>query len=145
MQNKIYFDTNILIDYLNKSRECNEESTDIIEKCIIENNIIVTNNLNLNTIFFILADRANQYDKAKEFLNFIENSKFWQIYDLVAKDRHFALSYMDENHGADFEDLLQYSAAKSSDCILIVTNDKDFPKLDISLKRTNPNIEDYTP
>lgn len=48
---------------------------------------------------------------------------------------------MDENDGADFEDLQQYIAAKNSGCDLIITNDKDFLNFDIKVKRTNPNIK----
>lgn len=59
---------------------------------------------------------------------------------MTAEDRYFALDYMDRNYGSDFEDLLQYSAAKNSNCSIIVTNDKDFPKIDIALKRTSPNL-----
>ena len=52
---------------------------------------------------------------------------------------------MDKNQNADFEDLQQYISAKNSNCDIIITNDKNFPKLDIPLIRTNPNLENYTP
>jgi len=40
---------------------------------------------------------------------------------------------------------LQYFCAKSCNCDVIITNDKNFPRLDIPLVRTNLDIENYTP
>jgi len=57
----------------------------------------------------------------------------------------FCYDFMDKNKGTDFEDLQQYISAKNSNCKSIITNDKNFPKLDIELIRTNLDIENYIP
>ncbi|ASM40114.1 type II toxin-antitoxin system VapC family toxin [Campylobacter sp. RM12327] len=56
-----------------------------------------------------------------------------------------AIKYCRDNPSNDLEDVLQYFIAKENGCDVIYTNDKKFPKLDIPLKRTDPNIPDYIP
>ncbi|MBE2985454.1 type II toxin-antitoxin system VapC family toxin [Campylobacter sp. RM9344] len=138
---KIYLDANIIIDLILESREFHNEIFNLLKEHISNNGIIATSNLNLNTIFFIVADRAKRYEAAKSFLKTVINSKSWEIYDINLDDIRLAVDMMDENDGADFEDLQQYIAAKNSGCDLIITNDKDFLNFDIKVKRTNPNIK----
>jgi len=40
-------------------------------------------------------------------------------------------------HNLDYEDTLQYFCALENGCKAIITNDKNFPKLDIELIRTS--------
>lgn len=143
MPNKIYLDTNIILDYLFEQRRDNEYSKNFLLDFAKKDYIFVTNNLNLNTIFYIGTSYYKQYEKIKEFLKYIHSDKSqWEIYNLTDMDREFAFAYMDEHFGADFEDLQQYISAKNSNCEFIVTNDKNFPKLDLPLKRTNPKIKE---
>ncbi|ASM36677.1 PIN domain-containing protein [Campylobacter sputorum] len=70
------------------------------------------------------------------------------IINLVATDAEAtlnAIKYCKDNPNNDLEDVLQYFIAKENGCDVIYTNDKKFPKLDIPLKRTDPNISDYIP
>ena len=70
------------------------------------------------------------------------------IINLVSTDTEAtlnAIKYCKDNPNNDLEDVLQYFIAKENGCDVIYTNDKKFPKLDIPLKRTDPNIPDYIP
>lgn len=147
MSSKIYLDANVILDLLLSGRESSKHTSEIIRNYSKETDtIFVTNNLNFNTIFYVGTEHYKQYENTKEFLKYIHNDKEqWEIYNLTDRNRDFAFDYMDKNFGADFEDLLQYISAKTSGCSLIITNDINFPKLDIELKRTNPNIQDYKP
>lgn len=140
---RIYLDTNIILDFI-FIRESTRYTRDFISKNF-NNSILVTNNLGLNNIFYVGVEKFKEYTKTKDFLQYIENSLQWDIYDLTKEDRLFAYNFMNKNQGADFEDLQQYIAAKNSGCTAIITNDKNFPKLDIPLIRTNPNLKNYTP
>jgi len=131
---KIYLDTNIILDMLFQ-RE-NTKLTRYYVKENLKNDILVTNNLSLNSIFYIAVEKFKEYENIKEFFKYIDNSLKWEIYNLTK---------MDKNINTDFEDLQQYISAKNSGCKAIITNDKDFPKLDIQLIRTNLDIESYTP
>ena len=57
----------------------------------------------------------------------------------------YAKSELKSGRKIDFEDVLQYFCALEGGCEAIVTNDKTFPKLQIALKRTDANLEDYAP
>jgi len=142
MQNKIFIDTNIALDLLLDKRPFSNE-TKLLLQSFEKDTIFVINNLSLNTIFYVGANINKQYKETFIFLKAIENSLKWEIYNLTKEDRLFCYNYMDKNINADYEDLQQYIGAKNSKCKAIITNDKNFPKLDIPLVRTNPNIENY--
>ena len=57
----------------------------------------------------------------------------------------YAKSELKSGRKIDFEDVLQYFCALEGGCEAIVTNDKTFPKLQIALRRTDANLEDYAP
>lgn len=57
----------------------------------------------------------------------------------------YAKSELKSGRKIDFEDILQYFCTLEGGCEVIVTNDKTFPKLQIALKRTDANLEDYAP
>jgi len=144
MQNKIFIDTNIALDLLLDKRPFSNE-TKLLLQNFEKDTIFVINNLSLNTIFYVGANINKQFNETFIFLKVIENSPKWEIYNLTKKDRLFCYDYMDKNINTDFEDLQQYISAKNSNCKSIITNDKNFPKLDIELIRTNLNIENNTP
>ncbi|MDY0238791.1 MAG: type II toxin-antitoxin system VapC family toxin, partial [Campylobacterales bacterium] len=100
--------------------------------------------LSLNTLYYIgsKTDRNTTFNFMKD-ITF--NNPLFEVYYTKERDLKEIYGYMDKSTNADFEDLLQYAAAKNSGCSVIITNDKNFPKLDIPLIRTNPNIEDYFP
>lgn len=144
MYSKVYIDTNIALDLLLDSRPFSNETKNLLLN-YGENTIFTINNLSLSNIFYVGAFQNKQYKETFSFLKQIETAPKWQIYDLTKNDRLFCYDFMSKNIGSDFEDLLQYIAAKNSHCGAIITNDANFPKLDISLIRTNPNMENYLP
>lgn len=143
MENRVYLDTNIVLDLLLKKRQNHQNSLNTLANYIKNDYLFATNNLNLNTTFYVGAEKNNQYENTKQFLLTIENSQQWIIYNLTTSDRHFAYKYMEKHFGTDFEDLQQYISAKNSKCQTIITNDKHFPQLNVPLKRTDPHIKDY--
>lgn len=139
MENRLFVDTNIALDILFSDRENSEKTKEFIMQ---QNSKLVINDLSLNTIFYI-GSKIN-YDKTIEFLKTIVlSNSLWEVYYLKKADFVEIFKLMDENNGADFEDLQQYISANSSNCKTIITNDKNFPKLNTSLKRTAENIDDF--
>ena len=55
---KIYLDANILIDLALETRQSHKIALDTLKRHISNGSIFVTSGLNLNTLFFIVADRA---------------------------------------------------------------------------------------
>jgi len=70
---KIYLDTNIILDMLFQ-RENTELTRYYIKKENLKNDILVTNNLSLNNIFYIAVEKFKEYDNIKEFFKYIDNS-----------------------------------------------------------------------
>lgn len=139
MVNRLFVDTNIALDILFSDRENSEKTKAFIMQ---QNSKLVINDLSLNTIFYI-GSKIN-YDKTIEFLKTIVlSNSLWEVYYLKKADFVEVFKLMDENNGADFEDLQQYISANNSNCKTIITNDKNFPKLNTSLKRTAENIDDF--
>lgn len=144
MANKIFLDTNILLDVLSSERISSQDTKNLLLKYSNEKAKFVINDLSLNTLYYI----GSKLDRDKTF-NFMKDITFdnplFEVYYMNADDLKQIYNYMDKNVGEDFEDLQQYIAAKNSGCNCIITNDKAFPKLDIPLIRTNTKLENYTP
>lgn len=152
---RIFLDTNILLDIIineNSLKEYDKVRSRVEEikktKAFIrgftnDNTTFVLNTSTITTIFYILNSRQKLTSaKVAQKLLAIENEKnLFYIVQESKEIRREALAYAKENN-ADYEDALQYFCALKSGCELIFTNDKNFPKLDISLKRTN-GTEDY--
>lgn len=139
MANKIFIDTNIALDILFSDRVNSDCTKDFILK---QNAKLVINDLSLNNIFYIGS--KIDYKVTFDFLkNITINSNIWQVYYLRKRDLIETFDLMDRDFGADFEDLQQYVSAKNSDCQKIISNDRNFPKLDISVVRTNLKIDNY--
>jgi len=146
MANKIFLDTNIVLDELFNDRENSKYAKAIIDKYLSENTTFVISNLSLNTIFYIGVEKNKQWKKTFNFIKSITfNNLLFEIYYIQKKDLKEIYDFMDKNINTDFEDLQQYIGAKNSSCKAIITNDKNFPKLDIPFIRTNLDIENYTP
>lgn len=147
MVNKIYLDTNIVIDMLFAKRPNHIATMKVLSSYINDENcIFVLNTISISNIYYLGAeiykDKTTTVDFLKDLRAF---SNIWQIYEVSNSDIGEALEYLDIDKNADYEDLQQYISAKNSDCSLIITNDKGFPKLDIPLKRTKKDLENYNP
>ncbi|NLK67407.1 MAG: type II toxin-antitoxin system VapC family toxin [Campylobacteraceae bacterium] len=143
---KIFLDTNILLDLLLSGRHNSINSQKAVLNYSDEGYKFVVSGLSLATIFFIGAERSKKWLETKEFIKAIHiNRDIWEIYDLSTSDRNWIFSYMDENYGSDYEDLEQYICAKNSGSKAIITNDKNFPNIDIPLIRTDPNLQNHQP
>lgn len=145
MANKVFLDTNIILNDLFDDRECSKVSQELLDKYLKEDTVFVINDLSLNNLFYIGAKK--DFYKIFNFMKDISfNNPMWEVYTLTNKDYKEIYDFMDKNDYKNFEDLQQYIAARNCGCKFIITNgNDDFPKLDIPLIRTNPKFENYTP
>ena len=155
MQNKYFLDVNILIDLLVNSNYKNVRSSDdvpnltknkIKEILSDKDKICVISSNSLVTAFFALTNKNRSLmAHTAELLLKIYSAEDSFIVACESLDAQIkALEFAKENN-ADFEDALQYFCAKENGCTTIVTNDKDFPKLEIPLLRTDPQLKNFTP
>lgn len=146
---KIFLDDNIILDYLINTRGQHKEAVDIISN-VKENEVFCYSFGSISDIAYIY-ENTYKLDK-KEVIGFYEDlSKSSKFESLSLSDKYleksceYALKQITDNKKLDFEDVLQYFCALENSCSVIITNDKNFPQLDISLIRTNPKLENYTP
>lgn len=144
---KIFIDSNIIIDFLAEKRFSHKEAVELFANQK-ENEIYCFSFGSVSDITYVLQ-RAYGF-KSSKIISFFDNlsidSKYWclSLSDSYLEEAcKYSLDLIDKNKSIDFEDALQYFCALENGCDVIITNDKNFPKLDIPLIRTNPSIENY--
>ncbi|GAB6044914.1 PIN domain nuclease [Caminibacter profundus] len=125
--NKIYFDTNIIIDLLDSKRMTHKDSLKLLNFYVNDNNTeLFINSDSLTNIFYILRHRVKL--SFLDSIEKIENIKdMFEIVSIEKNEIEFAIEICKNNEFKDFEDALQYICALKADCEMIVTNNiKDF-------------------
>jgi len=119
MENKIFLDTNIILDFIIPNRKYSHLSQQVLEKLAIDEYKIYISEDIISTTYYIAKSHK------VETIEFFQGAlKFWNIVpfgkDVLEASFDFAL-----NNGCDLEDTLQCFCAKDNNCILL-TNDKKF-------------------
>ncbi len=138
MQNKIYVDTNIVIDLCDSARTLHEKSFAFITNITQQNSTeIFLNSDTLATLFYILSKRSTlNREEVLEKMQFVH--EIFTLIPIESNDVEMALDLCTDDsvpHG-DYEDAMQYVCAKKVNADVIVTNDKGFVSLDIDLVGT---------
>ena len=135
MPNKIYVDTNIIVDICDTKRAAHKKSLDKMYH-YLESGELFINSDTLSTLFYILITNAKlPFEEAIEKLYFVHS-----IFNVVAIDEQVSLKALElctKNICTDYEDAMQYVCAKKIGAEAIVTNDKGFVFQDIDIVRTN--------
>jgi predicted nucleic acid-binding protein len=120
MANKIFLDTNIVADIIDKTRSEHKKTLDFLEYLILEDYTICISEDMLTTLFYILKEKRNT-------LKFFENLIFvdWSVLTFGLDTIKSATSLSLE-HDLDLEDVLQCLCAKENGCDVLITNDKNF-------------------
>jgi predicted nucleic acid-binding protein len=120
MATKIFLDTNIVVDIIDKSRVRHNIALDFLEYLILEEYTICISEDMLTTLFYILKDK-------KDTLTFFENLVFvdWSVLTFGLDTIKLATSLSLE-YDLDLEDVLQCLCAKENDCDALITNGKKF-------------------
>ena len=128
---KIFLDTNIVLDFLDKKRPLHLQSKELISMLTIEDYDIYISEDMLSTIFYISKD------KEKVLLFFETIIKKWSVVPYGVALISEAVEHCKENKGQDLEDTLQCLCAKEHDCTYIVTSDEGF--VDCGIEVVNYN------
>lgn len=117
---KVFLDTNIVLDFLDKKREKHEKAKILISKLVKENSQIVISEDMLSTIFYISKEK-------KRVLQFFEVIvEKWSVVYYGTSLISEAIALCQKKEGQDLEDTLQCLCAKEQTCNYIVTSDKRF-------------------
>jgi len=138
MMNKVFFDTNIILDLLLKRKlnhsDFHQKVLDIINICIISDIPIYFSILSIKDVFYILSKLIKAHQKKNKQL--IIKQKINDLLKLgeVIPTSEIAFQNAMSARFPDFEDALQYFTAKEFDINIIITrNKKDFTKSDIRI------------
>lgn len=127
MLNKVFLDTNIVMDLFDQERRSSIHSIKAIEYLLDNNAVLYVNSDTLTTAFYLL--RHQKKATFKESLNAIrETSILCDLISIEQQDVLEALTLCEDDKTAykDYEDTLQYVCAKKADVSLVLTNDKGF-------------------
>jgi len=125
--NKIYIDTNIILDLLDANRITHKDSLKLLSFYLNDSNTeLFVNSDSLTNIFYILRYRVKL--SFLDSIEKIENIKdMFEIVGIEKNKIEFAIEICKNGEFKDFEDALQYICALKADCELIITNNiKDF-------------------
>lgn len=125
MLTKVFLDTNIVLDMMDKNRANHQKSLKILEVSIINNIKIFISEDMLSTIYYINSD------KEYTLMFFEKIMQKWSVVpfgEQVIKD---AIELAQKN-SSDLEDVLQCICAKANGCQVLITTDKRF--IDCGLK-----------
>ena len=133
-KSKIFLDTNIIVDIIDKSRVNHLASVELI-KLAIENSIeIAISEDMITTAFYVIKDK----NKVLQYLDYI--TKKWNIYhygnEVIKKAINISLEKK-----VDLEDVLQCLCAKHNGCDILITNDKKFYNCGIEIMTSKEFIE----
>ena len=122
----ILFDTNIILDILEKRQPFYEASKSVLEECI-SNNIQGCIALHsVSNIYYILRKRYSAADRRKLLLDLLD------LLQVAGTDHEHVKNALQKESFSDFEDCLQDECAKQIHADYIVTrNITDFSTSDI--------------
>jgi predicted nucleic acid-binding protein len=132
---RIFLDTNIVADIIQKARPNHNNSMKLLEYLILNNYEICISEDMITTLYYILKDK-------KTTLGFLENLVFidWTILIFGEKVLKNAVKLsLEEN--IDLEDTLQCLCAKENGCEVLVTNDKKFYNCGIKIMTAKEYLE----
>jgi predicted nucleic acid-binding protein len=117
---KVFLDTNIILDFLDKKRPLHLNAKKLISKLIMNDYEIVLSEDMLSTIYYINKDKV----RVLEFFKTIVEK--WNVVPYGQSLIVEAISLCQNNKGQDLEDTLQCLAAKKHECFFVVTSDVGF-------------------
>jgi predicted nucleic acid-binding protein len=117
MPNKIFFDANILVEFIYSTNELNEEVKFIFQELKEKNNLLYCSPTTFSITYYFLSKKIKNTVKLNNTANeLFSEFKFTREDDLImqkVKDSKFR----------DLEDALQYYSAEDSKMDLIITKD----------------------
>ncbi len=134
--NKVFLDTNIIVDIIDHARDNHFYGVKLIEILIKKEIDIAISEDMLTTIYYIVKDKL----KVIGFINYI--MKKWNVYYYGDKLIRKAIKISMEKN-VDFKDVLQCLCAVENKCDLFITNDKKFYNCGIKLMSSKEFTEKF--
>jgi len=134
MHNRVYFDTNVIVDLFDEARPFHSYSVNVF-KTIFENEEIEVfiNTDTLTNLFYILRAHVKlDFDESLQKLQLVTQS--FSVISYGMPEIESTLEICKRHIFKDYEDAMQYMCALKEDCTLIITNNpKDFKKSSVDI------------
>lgn len=116
---KIFVDINVIIDFLEQSRQRHTDAVALVEYLTVNDDKICISEDMLTTIYYISTNK-------KSVLHFLQTIiTHWQILHFGEKTiREAIIVSLEKKY--DFEDVLQCLCAMANQCDALITHDKTF-------------------
>lgn len=131
MQTRVFLDTNIMLDLLNTERKNHIKAKSLTDTLIQRDATLLFSEDEISTIFY-LSKKSSLINQAITSLKNIETSSYFKIVNFGMECRIKAYNHFFKQ-GGDLEDLLQYYTALRENCSMIVSEDKGFPRILLSI------------
>lgn len=134
MHNRIYFDTNVIVDLFDVKRPFHEHSVAVFKKIFEDEEMdVFINTDTLTNLFYILRSHMKfSFDDAIEKLEFVKNA--FTIISTEMTEIDNTIKICKEYVFNDYEDAMQYICALKEGCTLIITNNaKDFKNASVEI------------
>jgi len=126
---KIFVDANVILDRYDDQRPYHDFSIGIYEYIILNHHVYTSCDL-ITTIYYINA----KIDKKQALHNIQAINKTLQVLEFSNKEVEQTCQLMlEDSDYQDLEDTIQYVMAKTNECDIIISNDKEFISKDITL------------
>lgn len=126
MPNKIFIDTNIIIDFLDRNRKNNEDAVTLFEELENGNCIGFVTECVLNTTVYLLRKHYSVNQIKPIFQHFLS---FIQLIPVTNATYNTALNF----NSTDIEDAVLYTASIEAKLNYFITsNNKDYKKMEIA-------------
>lgn len=130
--NKLFLDTNILIDVLSKRKPHYNDSAEIFELHLVNKVELFISSLTFANINYILSKQIGK-SRTISILEYL-----FDLVQIIPLNREIIQSALKNNKFKDFEDSLQYYSAISMEADIIITRDlKDFKFAKITVMTPN--------
>lgn len=120
LNKKIFLDTNIVADIIDKTRLKHKEGLEFLKKIILKDYEVYISEDILSTLFYISKDKKTTL----EFFKYVVMVD-WNVSSFGSDILMNAIEISLE-HNVDFEDILQCLCAKENSCEILITNDNKF-------------------
>ncbi len=128
---KVFLDANILIDRFDRDRSFYEFSKLTYEYLIKNENIQLFTSCDLITTIYYINSKI---DKQQALHNIRVINQTLKVVDFSNKEIEDTCTLMmEDSQYQDLEDTIQYIMAKTQQCDIIISNDKNFVSKDIQL------------
>ena len=134
MHNRIYVDTNVIVDLFDVKRPFHQYSVVVFKQIFEDENIdIFINTDTLTNLFYILRSHVKlSFDDSIEKLEFIKDA--FTIVSSEINEIDNTIEICKEHIFKDYEDGMQYICALKEECTLLITNNpKDFKNASIEV------------